>query len=55
MMNQKDIMRRAIALSEESVLSGGGPFGAVIAKGGNIIAEASNTVTKTMTLRLMQR
>lgn len=38
-------MRRAIALSEESVLSGGGPFGAVIAKGGNIIAEASNTVT----------
>ena len=45
MMNQKDIMRRAIALSEESVLSGGGPFGAVIAKGGNIIAEASNTVT----------
>lgn len=38
-------MRRAIALSEKSVRMGGGPFGAVIAKDGEIIAEASNTVT----------
>lgn len=38
-------MRRAIALSEKSVRTGGGPFGAVIAKDGEIIAEASNTVT----------
>ena len=38
-------MRRAIALSERSVKTGGGPFGAVIAKDGNIIAEASNSVT----------
>ena len=44
-MNQQDIMRRAIALSEKSVCTGGGPFGAVIAKDGEIIAEASNTVT----------
>lgn len=44
-MNQQDIMRRAIALSEKSVRTGGGPFGAVIAKDGEIIAEASNTVT----------
>lgn len=38
-------MRRAIALSEESVASGGGPFGAVIARDGQIIAEGSNRVT----------
>ena len=38
-------MRRAIALSENSVTTGGGPFGAVIAKDGAIIAEASNSVT----------
>lgn len=38
-------MRRAIALSENSVRTGGGPFGAVIAKDGVIIAEASNSVT----------
>lgn len=44
-MNQKELMRRAIALSEESVLKGGGPFGAVIVRGNEIIAEASNSVT----------
>lgn len=39
-------MRRAFALSEDSVKKGGGPFGAVIAsKEGEIIAEASNSVT----------
>lgn len=44
-MNKEELMRRAIALSERSVKTGGGPFGAVIAKDGNIIAEASNSVT----------
>jgi guanine deaminase len=44
-MDKKELMRRAIALSEESVKQGGGPFGAVIAKDGEIIAEASNSVT----------
>lgn len=44
-MNNEELMRRAIALSEASVLKGGGPFGAVIAKNGEIIAEASNSVT----------
>ena len=42
---QKEFMRRAIALSEDSVRHGGGPFGAVIVKDGKIIAEASNSVT----------
>ena len=36
---------RAIELSIESVKNGGGPFGAVIAKDGEIVAEASNSVT----------
>lgn len=44
-MNKEELMRRAIALSEESVLSGGGPFGAVIARSGTVVAEASNSVT----------
>ena len=38
-------MRRAIDLSKESVMNGGGPFGAVIARGGEIVAEGSNSVT----------
>jgi tRNA(Arg) A34 adenosine deaminase TadA len=45
LMEKKEIMRRAIALSIESVKRGGGPFGAVIAKDGEIVAEASNCVT----------
>ena len=44
-MNNNELMRRAIALSEESVNNGGGPFGAVIARNGEIVAEAANRVT----------
>ena len=45
-MDKEQLMRRAIALSEDSVRCGGGPFGAIIAsKDGEIIAEASNSVT----------
>lgn len=44
-MTNEELMRRACRLSEESVRNGGGPFGAVIAKDGVIIAEASNSVT----------
>ena len=38
-------MRKAIELSIKSVRNGGGPFGAVIARKGEIIAEGSNGVT----------
>ena len=38
-------MREAIRLASESVERGGGPFGAVIVKDGEIIAGASNSVT----------
>ena len=44
-MTKEELMRRAIVLSINSVKTGGGPFGAVIAKDGEIIAEASNSVT----------
>ena len=43
-----DFMRRAIALALENVRSGhGGPFAALIAKDGRIIAEGANRVTAT--------
>jgi tRNA(Arg) A34 adenosine deaminase TadA len=44
-MTKKELMMRAIELSKESVRNGGGPFGAVIARNGEIIAEGSNNVT----------
>jgi tRNA(Arg) A34 adenosine deaminase TadA len=37
-------MRRAIQLASENVLSGGGPFAALIVKDGVVIAEGVNTV-----------
>lgn len=41
----KQMMREAIRLSAESVKNGGGPFGAVISRDGEIIAGTSNSVT----------
>jgi len=42
----KDFMRSAISLSIQSVKSGGGPFGALIVKDGQIVAAGTNRVTK---------
>ncbi len=42
---QKEWMREAIALAEENVSKGGGPFGALIVKDGEVIARTGNTVT----------
>ena len=41
----KQFMREAIRLANESVERGGGPFGAVIVKDGEVIAGSSNSVT----------
>jgi len=41
----KQMMREAIRLATESVERGGGPFGAVIVKDGEIVAGSSNSVT----------
>ena len=38
-------MRKAIELSKENVANGGGPFGAVITKNGEIVATGVNRVT----------
>lgn len=46
MTQEEKHMKEAIRLSRESVAAGGGPFGAVIVKNGEIIAKASNNVTK---------
>jgi len=46
-MTTESLMRKAIELSIENVKHGGGPFGAVIAKEGNIIATGVNHVTKS--------
>ena len=40
-----EFMRAAISLATESVKRGGGPFGAVIVKDGEIIAHGANRVT----------
>lgn len=45
-MNNEAI-EKSVKLSELSIEKGGGPFGAVIVKNGQIIAEAHNTVTIT--------
>ena len=44
-MTKDELMREALRLSEENVQNGGGPFGAVIARGGEIIATGVNRVT----------
>lgn len=46
-MNKEELMRKAIELSRENVANGGGPFGAVIAKDGEIISTGTNRVTSS--------
>lgn len=47
-MNHEDFLRRAIKISYQKMMEGqGGPFGCVIVKNGNIIAEGWNTVTSS--------
>jgi tRNA(Arg) A34 adenosine deaminase TadA len=47
-MTPNELMRRAIALSLEKMQAGsGGPFGAVIARHGEIVAEGWNQVTSS--------
>lgn len=44
-MGNKEFMRKVIELSVENVKNGGGPFGAVIVKGDEIVATGVNRVT----------
>ncbi|HEX8711658.1 MAG TPA: nucleoside deaminase [Terracidiphilus sp.] len=44
----QELMRRAIALATENVVSGkGGPFGALVVRNGEIVSEGANRVTAT--------
>lgn len=44
-MTKDELMRKAIELSVNNVENGGGPFGAVIARDGEIVATGVNRVT----------
>ncbi len=44
-MEKEEIMRHTIALATANVENGGGPFAAVVVRGGTIIAEGVNRVT----------
>ena len=44
-MTHTELMQRAIQLAADNVLHGGGPFGAAIAREGEIVAEGVNRVT----------
>lgn len=44
-MIKEELMQKAIELSEKNIADGGGPFGAVIAKDGKIVATGVNRVT----------
>jgi tRNA(Arg) A34 adenosine deaminase TadA len=47
-MDERDFMRRAIALSRQGLEEGrGGPFGAVVVLDGRIVGEGFNQVTST--------
>lgn len=45
MNNKEDLMRKAIKLSIKNIASGGGPFGAIIVRDGEVIATGTNQVT----------
>lgn len=43
--SKNKFMEQAIALSEKSVAEGGGPFGAVVVRRGEVVATGTNSVT----------
>lgn len=46
-MTSDELLREAIRLSVENIDAGGGPFGAVVARNGEIVAASGNRVTAT--------
>lgn len=45
MINSNDLMRQAIKLSIDNIDKGGGPFGAIVVRKGEVVASAANSVT----------
>jgi len=44
--SNENFMRMAIALADENIKKGGGPFGAVIVKDGKVVGRGANSVTR---------
>lgn len=44
-MSHEELLRLAIDLAKQNIATGGGPFGAVIARGGEVVATGCNRVT----------
>jgi guanine deaminase len=42
---KEDFLREAIRVASENVASGGGPFGAIVVRDGEVVARAANRVT----------
>ena len=45
MNKHEDYLKIAIQLARENVEKGGGPFGAIIVRNGEIVSQSGNTVT----------
>jgi guanine deaminase len=48
LMTERDWLNRAVAAAAENVANGGGPFGALVVKDGELIATGVNQVTPTL-------
>lgn len=46
-MSRDSFLREAVQLAAESVSAGGGPFGALVVRGGEIVGRGRNLVTKS--------
>lgn len=46
--HETEWMSRAIALATENVATGGGPFGALVVRDGDVVATGTNHVTSTL-------
>jgi guanine deaminase len=46
MNNDRSLVKHAVRLAEDGIKNGSGPFGAIISKNGEIIAEANNKVVQ---------
>ena len=44
-MSDKEFLNLAIEIAEKNIAKGGGPFGAVIVKDGEVVARSGNSVT----------
>ncbi|WP_080875913.1 nucleoside deaminase [Oceanobacillus timonensis] len=46
-MENKELMEKAVEIAQKSAVTGGGPFGAIVVKNGEIVGTGRNQVTAT--------